>query len=421
MAKNANCPGIASKGFLSSTQAVLATLVVVSAGLLNGCGAPPREEVDYPSPGAMEIVSVTPLAPTNVESLIPDSAFEVWYSGAPRPSSEMIIMPEKSTIIYETENPGEGNLSVRQQWAEKDNRFRPETLFGVQVPNLKPQTRYKLKFLANAVDGISSQVDVYAVDQDGQLVPSQPSVVVLNDAVGWEEYDAVIETGDLTTLRFVTSCPVDPGDQPISVLWDHWQLTDTGMRAIPPRMEAQPGGLIPNGSFEVWPVGQKLPLGKFLPPWSNTGRSTIKPEMISVFDGNRAAHQIWMESDNADDPLSLFCVELDNLSPGADYVFRCRVNTLGAYSASIAVYGMRADKTLVPLSQPLLSVVGGGGWQNPTGVFNTGEFEKVRISTMGPGESATFPNRVLWDAWTLALASNEAPADTASAVDPTDQ
>lgn len=370
--------------------------------LAAGCGLGGGGNNDAPPPGQMEVLSIVPVETAPPPPLIPASAFETWWAGAPAPASEAIVLPRKGAELSRAKgNAADGELAIRQTWTAKDSPWNPENFFGVQVDELKPHTQYKLTGAAYTEDDSSATLEVYGfTGADTDLWHMDLGWVQVNPAEGWQTFEGAFATGELTTVRITAACYTEASEEnPNTVLWDNWQLTEVGP-AEWPEVKPTEDNLIANGSFEIWVPGAPAPRGPFLAPHEGMDRSRVTPLLLAHPDGNVSLRQQWSESDREDAPTTLFGAQF-MLDENTTYEFRMLAHMMQTGTVTLEAYGIDENNKVYTLAAPLIEVPAQNAWTKYSGQFDTGEYEKVRIVVRGPADAAAYPNKALFDAWQL--------------------
>ncbi len=363
------------------------------------------EVTDYPPPGEMRVVSVTPLGASLNTNWSLD--FEEWYAGAPTPSTEQLILPETSSISRATSNVAEGRTACRQKWSSPDARWKPAGRFGVVLPHLEKFHEYQLTFQALSPGDFPIFFELFSAQQEGDSKPEffalpQPPLEIPKEKE-WKEYTITFATGLCTEVYLLTGCYDLPEESKTSFLLDDLQLRLVG--EAPDRKPANPpeNNLLPNGSFEHWVPGRPAPAhGYFLP----SPVSSIYAVSEDTVDG-LALLQLWRGPDVSKPPEIRFGMQADGLNKGTEYEFRGKANTFNAGRAFLEVYGVGTDGKLEALSGARTAVDSQEGWQDVIAAFDTGDYARVRIVTRAPGKDVDYPNRVLWDSWSIVLAKEK--------------
>lgn len=375
-------------------------ITLLLPGLLAACGAKqPEVREGFPAPGELQLVSVAAADALDRRNLIPEETFEDWYAGAERPSSSAILLPlNTSKIERDMSGPAVGRVCIRQVWSAKDNVWRPDDFFGVEVPGLAPNSRYKLSLHAKTTEGSRAIVEVYGIREGDPLWHLQlKNWIQVEPGDGWREFEAEFDTGELTTVRLTTSFvgDFDPA-KPNTVLWDDWKLKKVGASPAP---EMKPNGILPNGGFTAWIPGKRAPEG-FLPPDATLAHSEVFPMRLSDRDGDgQSVQQEWLASDAKDDPKTWFGTEVA-VEPEKEYTFQLRGHDRGA-PVVIGVYGVDGAGNLQVIADPLVAFDTIKDWQEHEARFSTKGHAKIRIVTHIAETSPDFPISAILDAWRL--------------------
>ncbi|MBX7259228.1 MAG: hypothetical protein K1Y02_22900 [Candidatus Hydrogenedentes bacterium] len=161
--------------------------------------------------------------------------------------------------------------------------------------------------------------------------------------------------------------------------------------------------LVPNGDFNEWPDGIRVPL-----EWTHAYGYTLEkmPSTISAYSGTtydnwKAVEQTWRESDGADSVLRQFGVNVKGLAKDTDYRLSFKAKNPGGVTAVVAVWGIIDEKKskVERIASPLIQLVQSENFRDYSAVFNSGSFETIRIVTACP--KAKFPATVIWDRFEL--------------------
>ena len=359
---------------------------------------------------SLEETQDSPVKPERLQTsgaIIPNGSLAVWNTGVPLPGHPFYASTGASSISRVSAGAGERPYALRQRWTRTNSIWDSDKLFNLHV-KLKQGTRYQLSVKANTLGKYSAYVDVYGVDKANQWIPLAGILLRPAPAEGWKDYTGTFDTEELSDIRITTNCFKFPEGASINeVHWDDWNLEELGPspeRIIPPDAA---GSLIANGSFEDWILGRPKPEGPFSAPSTSPQSSTITPSIRTASDGRIALSQAWTSKDNADNPESLFGVELSGLKARTRYTFSCSAYHFAAQVHTIRFFAVRSDGRLMALTR---MAVGEKQtyyqWEDYTFTVDMRSYTRLWIVSLGPESSNAYPFRVLWDNWRLVEENN---------------
>ncbi len=371
--------------------------VLCSVVLLDGCGNATQEEAtnDHPAPGAMRVVSVTPVQAAQ-ENIFPEGDFENWYSGSPVPSPAFVVPGDASKIYRSVRKDGVGGKVLAQEWKKKDYQWNIEGRHKIQFAGLQKNTDYRVTLDALVPNGEAVRIELRGVKEGDESYLMQRPFMTLEPGSAWQTSSASFSTGVLTDFVLATGCFKMPEEGKQRLFLDNIRLREIGKTSYP-KATADENNLIPNGAFSVWITGKPLPEGPFA---FSSEHSTLKRSAYQRADNTFSVEQRWSANDAAEDPKKWFGVEVDNLTANTDYTFSTEFSIFGKYFLAVSVFGVEENGALTPIAHPLLSL-GGEKIYSASKSFNTGTFSKIRIVSHVPKATSTFPNTVSWNNFKL--------------------
>ncbi|MBI1319453.1 MAG: hypothetical protein GC168_10975 [Candidatus Hydrogenedens sp.] len=353
----------------------------------------------------MAVLSITPVEEVSSgDNLFPEGDFEDWWAGAPNPSGRYVPPGPASGIERVAggePGSGRGQYALKQTWAQPDSRFNELGRFGFHVEPLEPYAEYKLSLEARTNSAIPVQLTALGQQEtDGPMVPLAIPLLSISQSEAWQPLEARFVTGVLPRIVFTTALTQFPeSDEAPFLLIDniHVEKIADGQKPESPAPDA--GSLIANGSFELWPNGVAIPLGKYQGPDAEFSR--IEPFMTVVKDGKIALHQVWEKGDGQAPPSKLFGVTAV-VEPNKKYRFQCVATRPGESVAQIEVYGKKADGFQAIAAPLFLLDKNANNFSAYEGSFDSGPHDTVLIVSRAAGIAANAANRILWDLWQLA-------------------
>jgi len=195
--------------------AVCAAMVIATAG----CDSEPSE---YPPPGKMRVVTITPLQVQIKNNLIGNGNFSKWWPGSPIADGFGAPDAEYSSVT----RGGDGkDIAAVQTWVKPDAALEGTHLFRVQVNDLQPNTPYRLDVTASAVMGGLVAISLFTV-QDSIVTPLNSNVLTLTPSgqeIGSKLYSADFQL-DAGGSILIASCLTAAGSGQSSVTWREWRL-----------------------------------------------------------------------------------------------------------------------------------------------------------------------------------------------------
>lgn len=165
--------------------------------------------------------------------LIPNGSFETWFSGSPAPVGGFVPPREglgQSSIRRESRNVAHGSVAVHQVWEHSDQQAGAPALFGIEIANLSPNTRYRFAFKANTLGEYRARIVIFGFDPAaGAYAPLESLAIPARP--GYKDYAVEFYTGDFSVIRIAARGPGPDGPFPNRVLWDAWELHPAGETA----------------------------------------------------------------------------------------------------------------------------------------------------------------------------------------------
>lgn len=195
--------------------AVCAAVTLATAG----CGGEPSE---YPPPGKMRVVTITPLQVQTKNNLIGNGNFTKWWPGAP--IADGFGAPDAAYSSVSRGGDGK-DIAAVQKWIKPDTDLEGTRLFRVQVNDLQPNTMYRLDVTASGVVGGLVAISLFTV-QGGKVALLNPNLLSLTPTGqenGVKLYSADFMV-DAAGSILIASRLMVPGSGPSSVTWREWRL-----------------------------------------------------------------------------------------------------------------------------------------------------------------------------------------------------
>ena len=383
-----------------SCLAVLLILLSAASGCSpNGSGT---SSSDYPPPGEVRVISVTPMVPqqSSSRSLIANGTFEDWHAGAPVPSGPYQA-PGQASAIKRVQRE-DGGKALSQRWTRTDSKWNLEGRFVVGLANLKSETDYHLALEAKLVSGKPVSFELHSLDDEGTQYPVCQSLFLAEADKGWQQFATTFSSGIPKQAVLVTGCFEMPSEGKQELQIDNLVLKEVGPTEERPLPHEPEDNLIANGHFNVWLTGKELPEGPFVPPAASAGKSVITRRVAGTPEDpyKYLILQTWKENDSADDPKDLMGVVVD-VEADTDYTLVCALNTRNRYQVAVSVFGQAADGSFAPIRKPLFEVVEKKDHGRYTNPFNSGSFTRIKIAAHVPSSTESFPNEPIWYYWIL--------------------
>lgn len=158
-------------GFLRS---VAATVAVMSLSL-SGCSPGTSMSNQYPPPGHMRVISITPVkdAAALTLNLIPNGALSEFWAGAPSPNE--FVAPDATYSILARTWDDDETFGCLQEWLKSDRSVGIEKSFRTHLYGLAPAKEYELSVDATNVTGSPVSISLFEVKEDKKT--AEPLVI----------------------------------------------------------------------------------------------------------------------------------------------------------------------------------------------------------------------------------------------------
>ena len=171
------------------------------------------------------LAQTPPALKASPENLLENASFEAWIPGKPAPETCHLSPNRVTWVAFEKDQVAEGTAAVRQIWAGPDYSNAENERLGMQVSGLKAKTQYQFTAKGYCLGNSASGIEVYGRDAKETLVKLENYVLFFGEKTGeWQTQSLAFNSGEYTTLRFITRVTGKVESYPNQVIWDAWDL-----------------------------------------------------------------------------------------------------------------------------------------------------------------------------------------------------
>lgn len=206
---------------------------LATAILLAGCGFfDSHDSEENLAPGAMRVISVTPLDNDfgSRENLFPAGEFRNWWTGAPVPEGFHLKTNAPAALNRLSRSDGDG-FRAKQTWKGNDDPQTLSNLLHTMQFNARANEPFEIEILATVLGGQFAHVGLWMTDNDGNEILLDPYFISLYPGNGvLKKYVRTFSLPNDGQFRFAVHGRSSEREDGVeaAVLWYAWFLRSAG-------------------------------------------------------------------------------------------------------------------------------------------------------------------------------------------------
>lgn len=154
---------------------VALVVAVLLPFLLSGCGPSVSTPEQYPPPGHMRVISMTPIKVASAPSLnlIPNGSISEYWAGAPAPTG--FVAPDSTYSGLTRAGDADETFASIQEWLKPDRNVGVERAFRTHLYGIASDKEFQLSVDATNVSGNPVSISLFEVGDDKKT--AEPLVI----------------------------------------------------------------------------------------------------------------------------------------------------------------------------------------------------------------------------------------------------